>query len=114
MRRMVEKLLRQFGRELAVQGTAEAQKVFGLLQPLTGSHQRLAKAQRGVLGLENPGQYLYIGPVEPEPRPGDQIRAGEKAYMVRTSELIYGAGGPVYCWAMCVEKGGGDDWAMNA
>lgn len=111
---MVEKLLRQFGRELSVQGQTEEMQVFGLLQPLTGSHQRLAQAHRGVLGLENPAQYLYIGPVEPEPKPGERILAGKKAYIVRTSELIYGAGGPVYCWAMCVEKGGGDDWAMNA
>ena len=110
---MVEKLLRQFGRELTLVGQAGETGVRGLLQPVTGSHQRLAQAHRGVLGRENPVEYLYIGPAEPEPRASDTVRAGDREFEVRTAEPIYGAGAPVYCWALCVEKGGQDTWEMN-
>lgn len=110
---MVEKLLRCYGTELVVQTALGDETVWALLQPVTGKTERLAKLHRDVLGRENAGQYLYIGPVEPEPAVMGVIRAAGKQYRVRTVEQIYGFGEPVYCWAMCVEKGGADQWGTS-
>ena len=111
---MVEKLLRCYGTELVVHTQDGDVTVRALLQPVTGKLERLAKLHREPLGRENAGQYLYIGPVEPEVAAMDRISAAGKQYHVRAVEYIYGFGGPVYCWAMCVEKGGADQWGMNA
>lgn len=110
---MVEKLLRQYGVEMVLHNQDGDESVRALLQPVTGKNEHLAKLHRQVLGRENPMQYLYIGPVAPAPEVQGRIAVGEKEYRVRLVEQIHGAGESVYCWAMCVEKGGADQWGMK-
>ena len=101
MRGMVEKLLRQHGMDLRLGDQA----VRGLFQPVVGKLDRLAKLEPGPLGLESRGQYVYIGPLDPEPQVDMVLTAQGKKYLVRTAHQITGPEGPVYSWAMCVEKG---------
>ena len=101
MRRMVEKLLGQYGMELQVEGTP----VRALLQPMTGKLERLALQDPGPLGLQSRQRYLYIGPLDPPLRMDMELTAEGKRYAVRSAHQIRGADGPVYSWAMCVEKG---------
>ena len=101
MRRMVEKLLGQYGMELRVEGTP----VRALLQPLTGKLERLALPDPGPAGLRSRGRYVYIGPLEPELREDMMLTVAGRDYTVRSAHRIPGADGPLYCWAMCVEKG---------
>lgn len=98
---MVEKLLSQYGMELQVEGRT----VRALLQPVTGKLERLAEQDPGPLGLHSRQRYLYIGPLEPELRMDMELRAAGKRYAVRSAHQIRGNDGPVYSWAMCVEKG---------
>ena len=101
MRIMVEKLLRQHGIDIRM----EDRTVRGLFQPVTGKLDRLAKPEAGPLGMQSRQQYVYIGPLEPEPREDMVLSVGMKEYTVRSAHRIMGTGGPVYCWAMCVERG---------
>lgn len=110
MRRMVEKLLKQYGTELTVQGG----QVRALFQPVTGKLERLAAPEVGPLGAATKNRYIYIGPVEPELREDMEVTAGEKHCVVRSVHLIAGDNGPVYCWALCVEKGRENGWNSNS
>jgi len=107
---MVEKLLEQYGMVVTVAG----QRVRALFQPVTGKLERLAEARPGPLGRESRERYVYIGPVEPELREEMELSAGEKRCTVRSVHQIFGDNGPVYCWALCVEKGREDTWSMNS
>lgn len=98
---MVESLLRQYGGEVML----GEQSVRGLLQPVTGKLERLARLSPGPLGLQNRQQYIYIGPLEPAPKADMVLTAGGKGYMVRTAHSIAGPDGPLYSWAVCVERG---------
>jgi hypothetical protein len=98
---MVEKLLRQHGMEILLGD----RQVRGLFQPVAGKLDRLAKLEPGPLGLQERQRYVYIGPLEPEPREDMVLTAQGKGYLVRSAHRINGPGGPLYCWAMCVEKG---------
>ena len=101
MRIMVEKLLRQYGMEILLGDL----QVRGLFQPVAGKLDRLAKLEPGPLGLQSRQWYVYIGPLEPETREDMVLMAQGKGYLVRSAHRINGPGGPVYSWAMCVEKG---------
>ena len=100
---MVEKLLRQYGMDLRLGDRT----VRGLLQPVVGKLDRLAKLEPGPAGLESRQRYVYIGPLEPEPRRDMVLTAQGKGYLVRSAHRITGPDGPIYSWAMCVEKGCG-------
>ena len=101
MRIMVEKLLKQYGMEIR----AGDRTVRALFQPVTGKLERLAIQDPGPLGLQSRQRYLYIGPLEPQLRMDMELTAAGKRYAVRSAHQIRGADGPVYSWAMCVEKG---------
>lgn len=101
MRGMVEKLLNQHGMEVRL-GERIIQALF---QPVTGRLERLALREPGPLGLESRTRYVYIGPLEPELHEDDVLTVAGKDYIVRTAEPVAGSGGPVYTWALCVEKG---------
>ena len=101
MRIMVEKLLAQYGMEIRV----EDHTVRALFQPVTGKLERLALLDPGPMGLQSRGRYVYIGPVEPEIREDMVLSVAGGDYTVRSARQIFGNGGPLYCWAMCVEKG---------
>ncbi|MBQ2921423.1 MAG: hypothetical protein IJE58_09620, partial [Oscillospiraceae bacterium] len=67
--------------------------------------ERLALQDPGPLGLQSRQRYLYIGPLEPQLRMDMELTAAGMRYAVRSAHQIRGADGPVYSWAMCVEKG---------
>lgn len=113
MRRMVEKMMNCYGREITVVRGEESFSLRGFFQPVTGKVERLAISTAGPLGMENRERYVYIGPVHPAPEPGDQVRVDGKDYHVRSAQLIWGNGEKIYCWAMCTEKGGADEWGLN-
>ena len=107
---MVEKLLAQNGMEVRV----GERTVRALFQPVTGRLERLAERVPGLLGAESQSRYVYIGPVEPEVRADMVLTVAGRGYLVRTAQQIPGNDGPVYTWAMCVEKGREDRWGMSS
>lgn len=107
---MVKKLLNQHGMDILVGERA----VRALFQPVTGRLERLAQQEPGPLGLQSRQRYVYIGPLEPELREDDTLTVAGKGYIVRTAQQVMGSNGPVYTWAMCVEKGREDTWGTSS
>ena len=101
---MVEKLLRQYGVDLLL----GERPVRGLFQSVVGKLDRLARLEPGALGLESRKRYVYIGPLDPEPQEDMVLHVQGKEYVIRAAHRIMGPDGPLYCWAMCVEKGSGN------
>ena len=113
MRQMVGKILNTYGTAVTLcQGETECW-VRAFFQPVRSKSWSYLDGEYSPLGEIPRGQYVYIGPVEPEASAGDTVKLGEKSYWLRRAELIYDANGPVYCWAMCVEKGGEDTWGQS-
>ena len=113
MRRMVEKMMNGYGREMTVVQGESQTVVRGFFQPVTGKVERLALPEMGALGRESRERFIYIGPAEPELKTGNTVEVAGKSYHVRSADVIWGNGQPVYCWAMCVEKGGEDLWGSS-
>lgn len=107
---MVEKLLAQYGMDVAV----GERRVRALFQPVTGKLERLAVREPGELGVESRKRYIYIGPLEPRLEEDTALTVAGKGYLVRTAQQIPGNDGPAYSWAMCVEKGREDRWGMSS
>ncbi len=106
MRRMVEKLLRQFGQEVTVDGIP----CRGIFQSVTGKREGLAVHSPGPLGGDSRERYVYIGPMEPELREDMVLGTAGREYLIRAVQPVHGSSGPVYQWAVCVEKGREDGW----
>ncbi len=105
MRSMVEKILRGYGREVTLCHNGEKRSARVFLQLSARNAQQHASFHPGIAGMEEVKYYTYIGPVWPEAVAGDEIIAGEKHYILRSAETIYGAGKGIYIWGICVEKG---------
>lgn len=113
MRAMVEKLLRRYGSDIQVTEGTDTVTVRGFLQPVTGRSQSMARLEMGPLGMENGGQYVYIGPLEPRIREGCVLKAGGREFLPRKAEIIGGLSADAYQWVMCVERGAEDTWGSN-
>ena len=88
-------------------------EIRAFFQPVRSKSWAYLDGEYSPLGEIPRGQYVYIGPVEPAAEAGDSLTVGNKGYWLRRTELIYDANGPVYCWGMCVEKGGEDTWGRS-
>ena len=111
MRGIIEKILNCYGFSVLLPRIDGEVRAF--LQPVTSSSK---KAQRDIcpLGQVPDGQYTYIGPAEPAVMVGDQLEFGGKLYLFRQVEQMNDKNGPVYCWGLCVEKGGEDIWGTQS
>ncbi len=110
MRRMVTKLLRQFGQEVLLDGAASR----GMFQAVTGKREGLAVQSPGPVGWEGRGRYVYIAPMEPRLREDMVLTVAGREYILRAVQVVHGTGGPVYQWAVCVEKGREDTWGNDS
>lgn len=110
---MVEKILRCYGEKISLIRADTATAVYGFVQPVTGRGQNMSRITVTAAGAGGDGQYVYIGPVDPEAAAGDELEVRGKRYILRRAEQVTGTGGPAYVWGMCVEKGGEDAWGLN-
>ena len=103
-----------YGRDMLLCRSGEAEvRVRGFFQPDTGRKDRLVNNQPGPLGLENRMRFVYYGPVEYPLDNGDVVMVDGKAYLVRSTQILASGDAPVYCWGLCVEKGGEDNWGQS-
>lgn len=113
MQQMVSKILNTYGAAVTLlhEGTEYAIRAF--FQPVRSKSWQYMEGDYSPLGEIPRGQYVYIGPVDPQAAAGDTVTVDDKSYWLRRSELIRDQNGPVYCWGMCVEKGGEDNWGRS-
>ena len=113
MRQMIDKILNAYGSAVTLHRQDVVFSIRVFFQPVRSKSWQYLEGNYSPLGEIPRGQYVYIGPVEPLASAGDTLTVGEKSYWLRRSELIRDANGPVYCWGMCVEKGGEDNWGQS-
>ena len=113
MEKRLERMLRRYGRELTVSGSDRTRKVLGFWQPVLGQGRDTAQKQTGPAGEEHRARYRCIVSGRETLRRKDVISVDDREYLVRSVRVIWGIGGPLYCRAVCVEKGSEDDWGFN-
>lgn len=110
MKTQIEKILSEFGDSVTVRQNGTSTTVRAFLQPVTSkSWQNMEHVFAG-LGRVERGQYLYLGPADVLLAQGDCLLLRDTAYVVRKAEPITAADTVLYCWALCVRKGGDDPW----
>ena len=113
MRRMVDKILHSYGSVSRLCRGPPVRTGRGFFQPVRSKSWQYLEGNYSPLGEVPRGQYVYIGPAEPEAQAGDTLQVAGKDYWLRRAELIHDREGAVYCWGMCVEKGGEDAWGQS-
>ena len=114
MRQMVGKILKAYGTAMVLSRGEESYEVFAFFQPVRSTSWQYLEGNYSPLGEIPRGQYVYIGPTEPAAQAGDTLTVDGKNYWLRRAELIRDGSEPVYCWGMCVEKGGEDNWGRQS
>lgn len=112
MQGMINKILNQYGSSLTLTKEGTDHRIRAFFQPVRSKSWQYLEGNYSPLGELPRGQYVYIGPLEPFAEPGDTLTVEGKQYWLRRSEQILGPEGPVYCWGLCVEKGGEDKWGQ--
>lgn len=113
MQKMVGKILDTYGTEVTLQKDDSAYSIRVFFQPVRSKSWQYLEGNYSPLGEIPRGQYVYIGPVEPAAEAGDTLVVADRSYWLRRTELVLDSNGPVYCWGMCVEKGGEDNWGQS-
>ena len=114
MRRMAEKILRQYGTDMTLYSGTKTQKVRCFFQPVNSTSWQSIENVASPLGEMSRGQYTYVGPADVEVKEGDTLELGEKKYLLRRVEPYYYRNQVVYLWGLCVEKGVNDTWGFQS
>ena len=114
MRKMLEAVMTRWGTAMTLRRQGEELPLKGFLQE-TGSRnwQNMEKVFTP-LGEIPRGQYLYLGPAAPAVAVGDVLLTKDRIFEVRRAEPIRCGDAVLYCWGLCVEKGGADTWGRTS
>ena len=113
MRQMIDKILNHYGSMVTLQQQDNTYSIRVFFQPVRSKSWQYLEGNYSPLGEIPRGQFVYIGPVEPAAAAGDTLTVNDKTYWLRRTDWILDATGPVYCWGICVEKGGEDTWGRS-
>ena len=111
---MIGRIVEKYGTPVTLCREGSTWEVRAFFQPVRSKSWDASDSNYSPLGEIPRGRYIYLGPLDPEAQAGDIIQRNGRQFLVRRSELIYGAKGPAYCWALCLEKGGEDDWGKRS
>lgn len=110
MQQTLDKLLRRYGNPMTlITGDSEI-PVRAFLQETRSKSMENTQRRYTPLGEINRGLFVYIGPAVPAAESGDRVIYQGRVFVIRRSEVIMTTGKPVYCWGLCVEKGGDGAW----
>lgn len=108
MRKMVEAVLERYGTRMLVTHGDTTEPVKAFFQPDKSEADAVTP-----LGIAQRSRYLYIGPADRTLETGDSIIVDGTGYRVVQTEAFSSGSGPVYRRAICVRKGGADEWASQ-
>ena len=114
MKRMIEKVMAQYGTDMTVVSGEETKPVRGFFRAVNSKSWQSMESEATLLGEISRGQYAYVGPVEVAVREGDTLRLGDRTYLFRRVEPYYYGNQAVYTWGLCVEKGVNDTWGSQS
>lgn len=110
MKELIERMFGRYGRLVTVTRGGVSRESRGFFQPSASRGTERFRWEQTPLGTDPEGEYLYIGPTEPEIKKGDTLTLGGTGYQVRRAEVFYDRKGPVYLWCLCAEAGRADTW----
>ena len=111
---MIARILEKYGTPVELHRGEISWTVRAFFQPVRSKSWDDSDSDYSPLGEIPRGRYIYMGPLEPEAAAGDTIWVDGKAYLVRRSEIVRDHRGPAYCWGLCLEKGGADNWGRQS
>lgn len=110
MKRMLARVLKQYGVPAVLEHEGQAVCLRIFFQPSMSKSWDSMNPIVTPLGQLPGGQYLYIGPADQCIAQGDMVSVGGQDYIMRRTETYLDGKGPVYHWALCVRKGGDEQW----
>ena len=114
MRRMVEKVMAEYGTDLVIVSGEERKTARGFFRAVNSTSWQSMESVATPLGEVFRGQYAYIGPADGGAKEGDTLSLGERTYLLRRVEYYYFGNQPIYQWGLCVEKGVNDTWGSQS
>jgi len=106
----LQSLMRRWGNALTLIREGETQQIRGFLHPSYSKSLQNLYPQSTPLGQRSDGWYVYIGPAVPEVKEGDVLAMESTQYRLYRVETVLFRQEPLYCWGLCVKKGGEDTW----
>lgn len=110
MRRAIGTLIQHYGTQMRLVQDGEEKTVRAFLQETRSKGSGSAELSMTPLGRIGKGVYVYMGPVTPAAAVGDTLLYGSQILQVRRAELVMAGDTALYCWGLCVEKGGDGTW----
>jgi hypothetical protein len=110
MRKMMDSALARYGTAAILQNAAGSQTVNVFFHSINSTSWQNMDREFSPLGEIPRGQYVCILPAHVQIAAEDTLLIGDRAYLVRKAEQMDLFSGPIYYWALCVEKGCEDAW----
>lgn len=107
---VIGKMMQRYGTPVVLVKDGEEVSIRAFVQELKSKSQNSADRVFISLGEVPQQTYVYMGPVTPEAAVGDTLVYQQKTLELRRVELVMAGDEPLYCWGLCVEKGGESTW----
>lgn len=113
MKKLMDGILARYGVAATLQNAAGEQDIKVFFHSVNSSSWQNMERVFMPLGEVPRGQYLCVLPAGTAAEPEDTLTVDGRAYLLRKVEKMALFTGPLYCWALCVEKGSEDSWGLN-
>ncbi len=113
MRKLMERILDRYGVSAKIQSGSGGTTLKVLFHSINSHSWQNMERMFNPLGEVPRGQYICVLPVKIQLAAGDSVTVNNQEYLVRKVELMSLFSGPMYYWALCVEKGREDTWGSS-
>lgn len=110
MRKMMDTAFARYGTDAILHNQTGSQPVKVFFHSINSTAWQNMERAFFPLGEVPRGQYICILPAHVRIAMEDTLQIHDRAYLVRRAERMELFSGPVYYWALCVEKGCEDTW----
>ena len=96
-----ERLIKQWGGQVAVRRGEEERSVWAVIQPIDSRNRQYQEAYATYAGLADRGfAKMYLSGGEEPPGEGDVVEQAGKRYLTLRGERMTAQDKTVYCWAV--------------
>lgn len=113
MRTLFDRVFERFGTEAVLSSRAGARTAKVFFHSVNSRSWQNMERVFFPLGEIPRGQYICVLPIGAQAKAGETVTLLGRAYKLRRVEEMFVRDERVYCWGLCVEKGGDDDWGSN-
>ncbi len=111
MKRIISRLIQNYGSTVTVVGDTGNLQVKAFLQLVTSKSWQNMERMIPAGGEIKRGQFLYIGPAEVSISQAQRLECGGRSFRVRRADAILYKDKPLFIWGLCVEGGPLDPWS---